>query len=268
MAKETLLEIVQDILSDSDGDAVNTIAATIESDQCARVVRTIFNQLVDGTDIAYHEGIRELDATSPTTPNIMTRPDGFYDIEWIKYDIRNEWSEPQRYQTVRYMDPTEFIYLLADRNADDSNVQAVTLNSGYELLIVNDAAPTYWTQLQGADDIIFDAYDNNLDANLQASKSLAWGKTKPTLPLTDLAVPDLPDHLFNALKSQARALYFDLYKDGATREIDRLSRRSEVRTQRHRHLLKMENVEKRTGQDFGRLGRRGGGRTTGRRSSH
>lgn len=133
------------------------------------------------------------------------------------------------------------------------------------MLVRNDILPTFWTFLQGFDDIIFDAYDRNLDSNLQASKSLAYGKTKPTLALTDQSVPDLPEHLINSLKSQARALYFDLYKDGVTKKVDELDRRSEVRQQRHRHLVKMENVEKQTGQDFGRLRRRGTGRTTGRR---
>jgi len=265
VAKETLLEIVQDILSDSDGDAVNSISATVESEQAARVVRTIFNQIADGTDITYHEGVRELDATSPATPNIMRRPAGFYDIEWIRYNVKIATSEPNQYQRIRYRDPESFLDFTASRSSDDVDIEAITLTSGYELLVRNAQAPTWWTFLEGEDNIIFDAYDRNLDSNLQASKSLAYGKTKPTLALTDLSVPPLPDHLFNALKSQARALYFDLYKDGATREIDKLSRRTEVRTQRHRHLTKMDNVEKRTGQDFGRKPRRSSGRTTDRR---
>ncbi len=265
MAKENLLQIVQDILSDADSDAVNSISATVESEQCARVVRTIFNQIQDGTDISYKEGIVELDATSPATPNIMLRPAGFYDIEWVRYNIKVETSDPNKYENIRYQEANEFIDWTSSRSSDDPTIESVTLESGYEMLVRNDAQPTFWTWLEGPDHLIFDAYDRNLDSNLQASKSLAYGKTKPTLALTDLSVPDLPEHLFNQLKFQARALYFDLYKDGATREIDKLSRRSEVRVQRHRHLVKMANVEKQTGQDFGRLRRRGGGRTTGRR---
>ncbi len=258
--KETLIEIVQDILSDSDSDAVNSITATVESDQCARVVRTIFNQIIDGSDITYPKRIKELDATSIATPNIMTRPDGMYDIEWMKYNVKNATTDPNRYRTVRYMDPSDFVYLTASRASDDTTVDNITLSSGYELLVRNDIAPTYWTFLQGEDDIIFDSYDSALETNLQASKSLVYGRTKPTLALTDLAVPELPDHLFNALKSQSRALFFDLYKDGVTRKVDELDRRTQVRTQRHRHLTKMANVEKKTGQNFGRPSRRGSGR--------
>lgn len=265
MAKETLLDIVQDILSDSDGDPVNSISATVESEQCARVVRTIFDHLVDTSDITYHEGIVELDATSPATPNIMKRPAGFYDIEWLRYNVKVATTDPNKYEIIRYQDPSEFLDWTSNRNNQDSEVESVTLTSGYEMLVRNNIQPTFWTFLQGEDDIIFDAYDRNLDSNLQASKSLAYGKTKPTLAMTDLSVPALPDHLFNSLKSQARALFFDLYKDGLTQEVDKLSRRSEVRQQRHRHLTKMDNVEKQTGQDFGRLRRRGTGRTTGRR---
>lgn len=265
MAKETLLDIVQGILSDSDGDPVNTIAATVESEQAARVVRTIFDHLVDNSDITYHEGIVELDATSPATPNVMLRPAGFYDVEWVRYNIKNETTDPERYQKVRYQDSDEFLSWIMSRASDDSDTEKVTLESGYEMLVRNDIAPTFWTFLEGPDHFIFDSYDRTLDSNLQASKSLAYGKTQPVLALTDLAVPDLPDHLFNSLKSQARALYFDLYKDGVTAKVDQLDRRSEVRQQRHRHLTKMDNVEKQTGQDFGRFRRRGDGRALTRR---
>ena len=253
MAKETLLEIVQDILAEADGDEVNSISDTIESDQCARVVRTCFRNIVDGSDLKLHETIVKLDATSSSTPNVMTRPEGLYDIQWIKYNVKLTAGGDQNYETIDYMEPQDFFEMQAQRTASDSNVEEVALDSGYSMLVINDRAPKYWTIIEDYDDIIFDAYDSDLETNLQNSKSLAYGTIKPTLGLTDAATADLPKHLFNRLKNDARAMYFDLYKDGITPEIDRLRRRSEVRTQRMRHITKYgERTTETTGPDYGR----------------
>jgi len=251
MAKETLLDIVQDILSDADGDEVNSISNTIESDQCARVVRTVFNNMVDGSEIMHHKTILQLNATGVSTPNVMTRPEGFYDIEWIQYNRKTTAGGDQSYDEIHYMDPERFMNFTSSRTASDSEVDEVTLDSGHKVLVMNERAPTYYTMFEDYDDIIFDAYDSDLETNLQASKSLAFGKLKPTLALSDGATPDLPKNLFNQLKNEARALYFDLYKDGVTSEIDRLRRRSEVHVQRDRHVLKY-GERSRTGPDYGR----------------
>lgn len=250
MAKETLLEIVQEILSDSDGDNVNSISDTVESDQCARIVRSIFNDIVDIHDVEYHEQIKQLNATSTSTPNVMTRPEGFHTFEWIKYDKRTTAGGDPRYETVHYKPPVDFVNLCQNRTESDSDVTAVTLDSGFQLLVKNDQAPTFYTFLQGYDDIIFDSYDSALDANLQASKSLAFGVIKPTLSLTDTSVPDLPKHLFHLLKNQSRAYFFDIYKGGTTREVDRRHRQSVSRAKRHRHMSK--EVGENTGPDYGR----------------
>jgi len=50
MAKMTVLEIVQDILNDLDGDAVNSINDTVEALQIAQIVKTTFNNILDGKD--------------------------------------------------------------------------------------------------------------------------------------------------------------------------------------------------------------------------
>src|SRR3546814_20541284 len=46
MAKKTLLEITQDILSDIDGDEVNSIDDTIESARVASIVRSTYESLM------------------------------------------------------------------------------------------------------------------------------------------------------------------------------------------------------------------------------
>ncbi len=250
----TLLDIVQDILSDADGDEINSISDTVEGDQCARVVRDTFRNIVDIHDITYHEHLKQLNASGVTTPTIMNRPAGLHSVEWVKYDKRTSVSGDPNYRYVDYLEPDDFIELCSRRTSSDSDVETMTLDSNYALLIKNDKAPEYYTFLQGYDDFIFDSYDSSLETNLQASKSLVYGTTKPTLSLTDDAVIDLPEHLMTLLRNDSRAFYFDLYKDGVTREIDKRKRMSHVRAQRKRHITKNQRPNQ-TGPDYGRKGR-------------
>lgn len=46
MAKLTLLDIVQDILSDMDSDTVNSITDSVESLQIAQIVKTTFFEII------------------------------------------------------------------------------------------------------------------------------------------------------------------------------------------------------------------------------
>src|SRR5210317_1942394 len=210
MAKETLLSMVQDLLAEADGDEVNSISDTIESDQAARVIQTCFQNLVDGGDIKHHNTIIQLDATGASTPNVMTRNEGLYDIQWIQYNKKDTAGGDQDYEEVYYLDPITFFDRTSRRTASDSDVEEVTLDSGHAILVKNLQAPTYYTFIEDYDDIIFDAYDSDLETNLQSSKSLAYGTVKPSLTLSDASTPDLPKNLFNQLKNEARALYFDL----------------------------------------------------------
>lgn len=252
MAKDTLLDLVQDILSDADGDEVNSITDTVESEQCARVVRNEFKALVDEFDLKMQETLTKLDATSSATPTQMTRPEGFHSIEKIWYDKRLLVGDDPNFQEVYFKDWDSFLETSMSRTASDSDVETQTLgSSGYVLQIKNDQAPTYWTILEGYDDIIFDSYDSDLETNLQASKSLVRGVQRPSFALADGTVPDLPQNLMQLLKNRARAFYFDVYKDGTTKEIDKRQRNSEVRSQRKKYITKKLQQE-RTGPNYGR----------------
>ena len=251
MSKPTLLDLVQDILADADGDEVNNISDTIESDQCARIIRDSFRNIVDIHDFSLHKQWKQLNATSSTTPAQMNRPDGVYDIEMVMYDKRIKSTDDPEYQEIHYMDPKDFMKLTSSRTVSDSTVEAMALTSGHSIQILNDQFPTYYTQLESYDELVFDGYDKVLETNLQQSKSLVYCKVKPTLGLTNASVIDLPEHLFTLLRNDARAFFFDLYKDGVTKEIDKRQRRSEVRAQRHRHLSK-NTREIQTGPNYGR----------------
>lgn len=252
MAKDTLLELVQDILSEADGDEVNSISDTIEADQVARVVRNEYKLIVDEFDIKMHETLVKLAATSSSTPTQMTRPEGFHSIETIWYDVRAEASDDAKFQEISFRDPASFLETAMSLTGSDSDVTTQSLgDSGFSLQVKNDKAPSYWTILEGYDDIIFDSYDVALETNLQASKTLVKGVQRPTLALSDSTVPDLPLNLMQLLKNRARAFYFDVYLDGAPPAVRRRESHSEVRSQRKKYVTKRLQ-QQRTGPNTGR----------------
>lgn len=252
MAKDTLLGIVQDILSDADGDEVNSIGDTVESTQLATIIKNEFLDIADNMDLTHHNTVAQIDATGASTPSVMTRPEGFYNIEWIQYDKRATAGADPAFDSVKYLPHTDFINLVTNLNASDTEVDTQTIN-GITFNCYNERSPTYYTFLDGYDSIVFDAYDSALETNLQQSKTMAYGTQRPTLTVADATVPDLPQNLMQLLKNRARAMYFDLYKDGTTKEIDKRQRNSEVRSQRQRHIAaKNRRGDQRRTPDYGR----------------
>ena len=251
MAKDTVLAIVQQILSDADGDNVNSISDTTESMQCGDLVKDVFDQIVEGYDLTLHNTLQRLSPTGSSTPTIMERPEGFHNIQYVKYDKKVTAAGDQNFQDVDYITPYEFMTRTSRRPIGDSQYEAMTLpDSGHIVIVRNNQAPSYYTVLDGYDDLVFDSYDFALESNLQSSKSLAYGTLKPTLTVADATVPNLPQHLMVLLRREVRAMYFDLYKDGLTSEVDRTRRRAEVRAQRQRRMIK--DTDNQTGPDYGR----------------
>ncbi len=254
MAKMTLIDAVQSILSDADSDEVSSINDTVESEQCAQVIKDTFDRIVSLHDLEHIKQIRRLDATSSTTPNVLNRPEGFHTIEWVQYDTKTAAGDPQSYSYMTYCEPDEFLTRIQGRNTDDSTVDAVnlvTLGIDVVLPIRNDQAPSFYTVMDvGSDYLIFDSYDSDLESNLQQSKNLSYGMQQPTLSLANLSTFTVPKHLESLILSEAKAMYFDLFKDGTTREQDRARRRTEVRAQRQRNIIKNSDNDNRP--DYGR----------------
>lgn len=251
MAKKTLLEYVQQLLAETDGDDVNSINDTVESDQYARIVRDTHDYIAQLHDLEVSKGVDQLTATSSSTPNVMDRPVTLATIDWVKYDKRVAAGDPQNFEEVHYLEVKDFLDVVHGYNTDNSNVDAITLSTGIIIPVVNDQAPSYYTIMdEGSDELVFDSYDSDLETNLQASKSLAYGVFTPTLTLSDTATMNLPQHLEQLVLSEARAYIFDIYKDGATREVDRKRRRMEVRAQRMRNIVTNSDNDNRP--DYGR----------------
>lgn len=208
MAKMTLLDMVQEILSDMNSDNVNSISDTIEAQQVANIIkRTYFN--LHAERVWPHTGrlFRLSASTDSTRPTHMKMEEAVVEILWVKYDTRKLGGDPLHLTDMRYMRPEEFLDYTLSRKPEDSNITTVIDYNGTPLLIRNDAAPSYYTTFDD-EHIVFDSYNSAVDSTLQHSKVQVYGYVEPEWVMSDTFVPDVPSKAFSYFMAEAKSTAF------------------------------------------------------------
>ena len=109
MAKMTLLEMTQNILSAMNSDEVSSISDTIEAQQVAEEIRTTYLMSFANREIPELEGVVNLEASGdPLRPNTLILPDDIERVKWIKY-LNYRHGDTPSYDMITYLDPEEFI---------------------------------------------------------------------------------------------------------------------------------------------------------------
>lgn len=224
MAKLTLLDIVQDILSDMGSDEVNSISDTLEALQVAAIVKSVFFNIINRRMWPTEAILTSLTpASDPNKPTHFTIPDNVSQVSWIKYDNRDSNDATKvAFKDIPYLEPKNFLDWVLQRDSTESTIQTVT-EDDYTVLIKNDENPSYFTSFDD-EVIIFDSFDNTLDTTLQESKIMAYCEVEPTWSTTDLAVPDLPAKAFPYLISEAKSMCFLKIKQAASPKDEAESR--------------------------------------------
>lgn len=223
MAQMTLLSIVQDILNDLESDPVNSINDTVEAQQIAQIVKTTYNNIIDGKDWPHLYELFQLEGLADVTkPNYMKLPDTIISTDWVKYNVRTSTDTKDKFIKIAYKTPIEFTDLLEARNSAASNVLVVADFSSVNLNILTDKAPQYFTSF---DDkyIIFDSYDSAVDTTMQASKSSGNGRRNVTFTISDSFVPDLPVQMFSYLLNEAKSTSFIVLKQTTNQKAEQHS---------------------------------------------
>lgn len=248
MAKMTLLEIVQNILSSMDSDEVNSINDTIESQQVAEVVKETYYDLFGDIYVPERKGIIKLDGLGDLDrPNYLRIPDAVTQIDWIKYKD----SELGRYLKLDYYSPEDFLNRVLNNKSTDDNITVVTDDSGIELYIKNNKQPSFYTIFNDRD-LICDSYDSDVDTTLQASKTFAWGYTEPSWTNDDAFIPPLDSQHFPLLLSEAKSVCFVNFKQIANQKEEQRSRRHRVHFQYKKWKDKEQRKDQHTGVNFAR----------------
>jgi hypothetical protein len=242
--KKTLLQIVQDILSDMDSEPVNSLSDTLEAEQIATIVEHTFYDMVTMRLVPEHEGLIKLTPASDSLfPTHMRYPDNVTKIERVWYDKSTDLNTQatREYREIYWKDPMDFIRIL-DRNSGKANVVTVNDKSAATALYVkSDKHPDYYTSF---DDewIVFDSYLSTSDDTLQASKVRAYGKTYPVFDRHDGAsIPDLDGELFQYLIHESKSRAFDALKGGSTPKVEQSARRAKVYVQNDKYRTERAN---------------------------
>jgi hypothetical protein len=164
----------------------------------------------------------------------MRLPDSISKVYWIKYDTRNAVADDRDYSIIHYMKPEDFVqYVNARRSTDTTNNISVAHVSGIDLVISKTSAPQFYTSFDD-EYFVFDGYNSALDAWMQSAKTMCYGSTRPTFSLTDSFVPDLPENLFNLLYNSTMNRSIALVKQQVNPLVDRMEKRTRVRSQRNK----------------------------------
>lgn len=205
MAKKTLLQIVQKILNDIDGDEVNSIDDTIESSQVASIVESTYDAMMSRRNWPHTRKLIKVQASGDNNlPTHMTMQDSIKEISFVYYNKAKLSQGDRRVnEEVDYLEPDDFLRLISRRDNTQANYMTVIDPSSLtQMTIRTDAAPTYFTSF---DDkvLIFDSFDSQVEDTLQNSKVQVYAYTMPDWVRDNDAIPDLPEAAFSALIEEA-----------------------------------------------------------------
>lgn len=196
--KQTLLQIVQRVLSAMEADMVNSISDTAESTAVYKIAEEVFYDLVNTTDWPHLETTGSLISPSNSDfPNVLYIP------EDVKY-IKSLWYKDK---ILKYKEPEDFIQFVNER-AVDTSVRIETPN-GLVLSIDVNKEPEFFTIFDGVQ-VVTDSYNSAKEAVLVSSLSLFTGNKSPVFYTTDEFIPDLPTNVFPtylAMVKRAAFLY-------------------------------------------------------------
>jgi hypothetical protein len=209
--KMTLLEMVQDIMSDMDSDVINSIDDTDESRQVAQILKTTYFAMQSTRN---WPSTKEL--ISLTNFGQIDKPTYLFgaaeikelDLMIMNYDKRKVGETRTKFDPVIYLYPDEFLRKVNQYNSDESNVQSITDNTGVIFSVMNDRAPSHFTSFDDAS-LVFNSYDSAVETTLQSSKVQAFGYVVPGWIHLDTATPSLPDEAFISLleESKVKAMF-------------------------------------------------------------
>lgn len=232
MAKLTLLEMTQSILSAMDSDSVSSIDDTVESVQVADTIREVYEEMMSSRDWPFLMTLSSLEGLGNVSyPTKMRIPEGVNKLFWVKYDKTD----------VEYLPPKLFIDMLDQRSGTDIDSNGYCLSRN----------PLYWTSV---DDnyVLFDSINQSVDTTLVSSKCQCYCVRVPTWTHVDTFVPDIPEKVFPTLLAEAKATCFLNIKQQANNKEEYKARKGRVRLQNEAWRVNDGEYKYNTNVNYGR----------------
>lgn len=237
MATATLLSIVQDVMSDTSMDEVDSIEDTVDSLQVASIVKGVWLELVSLNDLPRNATFFQINATGTSTPTVLSLPDTVQEVQSIEYDSRSALTDPVKYVNLNYVEPAEFFSRTNGLDEDDTEVELISHSSGVTYKVYNDRHPTYFT-IYGGKYVLCDSYLSDLDNNLQQSKTRCLGVLEPAFTMDDAFVIELDTTMLHLLREKSTARVFARLQKMRDADSERAARRLEIRAQNTKDKLR------------------------------
>lgn len=252
MATLTLLEMVQDILNDTNSDQVNSINSTPEALQVANIIKTTFFEMSATRNWPQQKRSFVLDALADSNkPTHMKLPALVKELITVRYDKRRNPADRKMVEDVTYLNPEDFLHMTNSRNETSANVDLVTDFGGIQFKIRKDVPANYWTTFDDSY-IIFDSYDNTVEATMQSSNSQCLGYFNFTFTLSNSFTPSIPDEAFPLLLAKSKSKAFKILRQ----EVNELV---EAEAQKQDTYLSRKSWRAHGGTKFPDYGRKGRG---------
>jgi len=236
--RKTLLEIVQEILSDMDSEDVNSISDTLEAVQIVNIVESTFYNIIATREIPEHYELIKLTALSDSDyPTHFEYPENVRRLDKVDYDVSSDASFD--YREIKWKDPLDFLAMSDSLQDNYDNVS--DKNGGTNLRIRNNKQPEWFTSF---DDhyLIMDSYDSTVDNTLQEGKSRAFGVKYPVFSKADGYIPDLDGDMFRYLINESKAVSQSLLKGGTDPKTEQAARRQKSYIQNDRYKTNRGNL--------------------------
>lgn len=208
--KQTLLEMTQEILTSMDGEEVNSINDTSEAGSVSVLIRRCYYDLINTLKPHEHYRLFELEATSSSTPSLMTLPTDIGFLEFVKYNKATTDDPDINFEEIEFKELKEFLDWMYSLTESDTEVDSFTYTDtgdSINFMCYNERMPSMYTTYND-NLIIFDAYDSDEETNLQKTKTLCHGRELPTFTMSDSFTPDLDAQQFPILVNKAKLLCF------------------------------------------------------------
>lgn len=251
MAKKTLLQMVQFIMSEMGSDEVNSIDETEESLQVTRAIEQTYLDLMAESDWAHLRGLGSLSSLSDTSkPNYLLVPESVKRIDELYYDQRRDVTKKKQLKLVKWLYPEEFLYKTNNYDSTADNIVTVTSFDGAEILVRNDMPPSFYTSFND-DYIVFDSWDSNVEATVQAvnAQAMVW-RNPAAVTLADSTILDMPAEMFPTVQemalSRCSANIAQERNQDAERAGSALKRRNAQKSWRVKGGIRLPNYARRT----------------------
>lgn len=253
--KMTLLALTQAVLSSIDGDEINSIDDTVESQQVVALIHRCYGNIAESADLPEQYTLFSLLASGDDAiPTVMTLPtDIAKNLQWVKYDKQTADDTDTDFQSVAFVSLEEFFNRMHSMkpSEDDSLVtfDQVVGGNTFSFTCMSDRGPSYYTTIDDST-LVFDAYDVAVDTTLQSSKTLCYGEAVLPWSAIDSYIIPIDDH--QLLLNETIAWAWAELKQSVNSKAEREVRSQKVTLQRKKDAIDTRNNRELQTPNYGR----------------